>query len=63
MEGSHFTDGETEAQGKDLLLATQLIPDILPKAWALGPMVWFSVPLGFHTCKMGMLAPTRVEDG
>lgn len=37
LEGSHFIAGENEAQGKDLPLATQLISDFVPKAWALGP--------------------------
>lgn len=37
MEVSRFIARETEAQGKDLPLATQLIPDLVPKAWALGP--------------------------
>lgn len=33
LEGSHFTDGESEACGNDLSIATQLIP----KAQPLGP--------------------------
>lgn len=33
LEGSHFTDGESEAWGKDLSIATELTP----KAQPLGP--------------------------
>ena len=43
LEGSHFTDGESEAWGKDLSIAQSSPPR--PSLWGL--TFWLSLPLSF----------------